>query len=125
MFNCRSIFGAQKIQRRLSDDSEDDELEEENRSKTRRELSGERKTTRRKATDILAEVSTLPTCLKKTISLNPFTPKSDVIDFTLSNARRFYSSKEDPRPCSQGLSSNRPLRRARRDPGLVWSGVRF
>ena len=64
MFNCRSIFGAQKIQRILSDDSEDDELEEENRSKTRRELSGERKTTRRKATDILAEVSTLPTCLK-------------------------------------------------------------
>ena len=24
-------------------------------------------------------------------SLNPFTPKSDLIDFTLSNARRFYS----------------------------------
>ena len=24
-------------------------------------------------------------------------------------------------PRSQGLSSNRPLRRARRDPGLVWS----
>ena len=34
--------------------------------------------------------------LKKTISLNPFTPKSDLIDFTLSNARRFYSSKGDP-----------------------------
>ena len=33
---------------------------------------------------------------KKTISLNPFTPKSDSIDFTLSNARRFYSSKGDP-----------------------------
>ena len=27
---------------------------------------------------------------------NPFTPKSDLIDFTLSNARRFYSSKGDP-----------------------------
>ena len=27
--------------------------------------------------------------------LNPFTPKSDLIDFTLSNARRFYSSKGD------------------------------
>ena len=26
-------------------------------------------------------------------------------------------------PRSQGLSSNRPLRRARRDPGLVWSRV--
>ena len=26
----------------------------------------------------------------------PFTPKSDFIDFTLSNARRFYSSKGDP-----------------------------
>ena len=29
----------------------------------------------------------------KTISLNPFTPKSDFMDFTLSNARRFHSSK--------------------------------
>ena len=27
---------------------------------------------------------------------NPFTPKSDLIDFTLSSARRFYSSKGDP-----------------------------
>ena len=27
---------------------------------------------------------------------NPFTPASDLIDFTLSNARRFCSSKEDP-----------------------------
>ena len=26
-----------------------------------------------------------------------------------------------PQPRSQGLSSNRPLGRARRDPGLVWS----
>ena len=34
--------------------------------------------------------------LRKTISLNPFTPKSDLIDFTLSNARRFYSSERDP-----------------------------
>ena len=34
--------------------------------------------------------------LLKTISLNPFTPKSDLIDFTLSNARWFYSSKGDP-----------------------------
>ena len=32
----------------------------------------------------------------KAISLNPFTPKSNLIDFTLSNARRFYSSKGDP-----------------------------
>ena len=32
----------------------------------------------------------------KKLSLNPFTPKSDLIDFTLSNARRFYSSKGDP-----------------------------
>ena len=29
-------------------------------------------------------------------TLNPFTPKSDLIDFTLSNARWFYSSKGDP-----------------------------
>ena len=28
--------------------------------------------------------------------LNPFTPKSDLIDFTLSNARQFYSSKGNP-----------------------------
>ena len=28
--------------------------------------------------------------------VNPFTPKSDLIDFTLSNARRFCSSKGDP-----------------------------
>ena len=28
--------------------------------------------------------------------INPFTPKSDLIDFTLSNARRFYLSKGDP-----------------------------
>ena len=28
--------------------------------------------------------------------VNPFTPKSDFIDFTLSNARRFYASKGDP-----------------------------
>ena len=28
--------------------------------------------------------------------LNPFTPTSDLIDFTLSNARQFYSSKGDP-----------------------------
>ena len=27
---------------------------------------------------------------------NPFPPKSDFIDFTLSNARRLYSSKGDP-----------------------------
>ena len=32
----------------------------------------------------------------KTISRNPFTPKSDFIDLTLSNARQFYSSKGDP-----------------------------
>ena len=55
--NSRSIFGAQKIQRRLSDDSEEDELEE-NRSKVKNELPEERKPTRRKATDILAEVTT-------------------------------------------------------------------
>ena len=30
------------------------------------------------------------------LPFNPFTPKSDFIDFTLSNARRFYSSKGGP-----------------------------
>ena len=33
---------------------------------------------------------------RSTQPLNPFTPKSDFIDFTLSNARRFYSSKGNP-----------------------------
>ena len=27
---------------------------------------------------------------------NPFTPKGDLIDFTLSHTRRFYSLKGDP-----------------------------
>ena len=30
------------------------------------------------------------------IRLNPFTAKGELIDFTLSNARRFYSSRGDP-----------------------------
>ena len=30
------------------------------------------------------------------MNINPFTLKSDLIDFTLSKARRFYSSKRDP-----------------------------
>ena len=30
------------------------------------------------------------------VLVNPFTPKSDLIDFTLSNARCFYLSKGDP-----------------------------
>ena len=30
------------------------------------------------------------------LPLTLFTPKSGLIDFTLSNARRFYSSKGDP-----------------------------
>ena len=34
--------------------------------------------------------------VKRKFCLNPFTPKSDFIDFTLSNARRFYSSNGDP-----------------------------
>ena len=54
--NFRSIFGAQKIQKRLNDDSDEDEVEEENRSKAKSELPEGRKPTRRKATDILAEV---------------------------------------------------------------------
>ena len=35
-------------------------------------------------------------CPVQIFAINPFTPKSDLIDFTLSNARRFYSSKLDP-----------------------------
>ena len=41
-------------------------------------------------------------------SINPFTPKSDLIDFTLSNARRFYSSKGDPLGV-KGLNDNKDL----------------
>ena len=32
----------------------------------------------------------------ETSIFNPFTPKNDLIDFTLSNARQIYSSKGDP-----------------------------
>lgn len=49
----RSIFGNQKIQRRLDDESDDDEEEEEGEQKS----TG--RTEKRKATDILAEVSAL------------------------------------------------------------------
>ena len=31
-----------------------------------------------------------------TLKINHFTPKSDLIDFTLSKTRQFYSSKGDP-----------------------------
>ena len=34
--------------------------------------------------------------VKKLSPLNPSTPKSDFIEFTLSNANRFYLSKGDP-----------------------------
>ena len=33
---------------------------------------------------------------KVSFTFNPFSPKSDLVDFTLSNASRFYSSKGDP-----------------------------
>ena len=39
--------------------------------------------------------------------LNPFTPKSDIIDFTLSNARRFYLSKGEPLAGFSNLASGR------------------
>ena len=43
---------------------------------------------------------------------------------TLEAANRLYKAMVLPvQPRSQGLSSNRPLGRARRDPGLVWSRV--
>ena len=38
----------------------------------------------------------------------PFTPKSDLIDFTLSHARQFYSSKGDPLGV-KGLNSLNPF----------------
>ena len=75
IINSRSIFGNQKIQRRLSDNSEDDELEEENRSKIKSELPEERKPTRRKATDILAEVTTFPH-----VKLYNFINKSQLVE---------------------------------------------
>ena len=40
--------------------------------------------------------------------VNPFTPKSDLIDFTLSNARQFCSSKGDPLGV-KGLKKLSPL----------------
>ena len=40
--------------------------------------------------------------------LNPFTAKSDFIDFTLSKARRFYSSKGDAL-AMKGLKKLSPL----------------
>ena len=38
----------------------------------------------------------LKTAWLSILFINPFTPKSDFVDLTLSNARRFYSSKGDP-----------------------------
>ena len=35
-------------------------------------------------------------CCNWSVFTVPFTPKSDLIDFTLSNASRLYSSKGDP-----------------------------
>ena len=40
----------------------------------------------------LSNVTTTMSCS----FLNPFTAEDVIIDFTLSNARRFYSSKENP-----------------------------
>ena len=34
--------------------------------------------------------------VKIQVKINLFTPKSDLIDVTLSNARQFCSAKEDP-----------------------------
>ena len=57
--------------------------------------------------------------------VNSFTPKSDFIDFTLSNARRFYSSKGDPLgvkglkklpPVDFTLSNARRFYSSKRDP---------
>ena len=45
-------------------------------------------------TRILEPYAAKCSCVKR-VDCNPFTTKSDLIDFTLSNARRFYSSKGD------------------------------
>ena len=49
---------------------------------------------------LIATISVMPPIVNnmptKIPLFNPFTHKSDLIDFTLSNARRFYSSKGDP-----------------------------
>ena len=52
LLNFRTYFGAQRIQKRLSDSSDNDEEDEEGKP-----TSQVSKPTRRKATDILAEVS--------------------------------------------------------------------
>ena len=41
----------------------------------------------------------------KTISLNPFTPKSHFVEFTLPNARRFYSVNRRPLGSKRVISS--------------------
>ena len=43
-----------------------------------------------------------------TVMINPFSAKDVLIDFTLSNARRFYSSKGDPLAL-KGLTKLSPL----------------
>jgi len=61
--NYRTYFGAQRIQKRLNDSSDDDEDGEENEP----QVNGK---PRRKATDILAEVITSPTpCIEKSPSI--------------------------------------------------------
>ena len=46
-------------------------------------------------------------CLPPDEIVNPLKPKSDLIDFTLSDARRFYLSKGDPLGV-KGLKNNLP-----------------
>ena len=54
--------------------------------------------------------------LKIAVAFNPFTPESDLIDFTLSNARRFYSLKGDPLGL-KGLETTTRQRSAKKPEG--------
>ena len=56
------------------------------------------------------------TTIKRVSSFTGSKPKS----FS-PRAKCRFSADPEAQPRSQGLSSNRPLGRARRDPGLVWS----
>ena len=55
------------------------------------------------------------------IHINPYTPKSDLIDFTLSNPRRFYSSKGDPLGVKGLKKLIRSEKKKVKPPGMHWS----
>ncbi|KAJ7379274.1 Coiled-coil domain-containing protein 94 [Desmophyllum pertusum] len=105
----QSIFGAQKIERRLSDGSDEDEVEEEKRSKAKSELPEGR---RRKATDILAEdTSDTPQPAQKKqktsadVSIGKLQNKSQLASLVKVNKEKNNGQKN----CWKNSSKNRNL----------------